>query len=187
MKTQITFLITFLISVCLLGQTTITGGDVYGTWTADNSPYLIEGDINVPADSLLEVEPGVSVAFQGAYIFNVYGLLNCPGTEDDSIHFFSAVTPGYRGLAIETDTNVMDSMFFTYCRFEGARCSGIWPYNCGGGISVWEYDLIRIEHCLFKDNRAWTGSQAAGGAIATAGFNGIISNNTFIDSLFSFN
>jgi len=165
-----------------MGQTTIPAGDVSGTWTSKGSPYFIEGDITVPADSLLVIQPGVSVEFLGGFIFNVHGLIDCQGTESDSIHFYSGSFPAHRGMHIDTDTNVMDSIIFTYCRFEGGRGAGEWPENCGIGIGIQEFDRIRIEHCLFKDNRAWTGSQAAGGAIATGGFCGIIRNNSFIDN-----
>ena len=39
-------------------QTTIPGGYVSGTWKASSSPYLIQGNITIHADSVLAIEPG---------------------------------------------------------------------------------------------------------------------------------
>ena len=183
MKTKITLSIVFLIFYsALLGQTTIPGGDVYGNWTVMGSPYLIEGDISVPADCTLIIDPGVNVEFQGAFKFNILGLINCQGTESDSILFSAATSAGHRGLGIGTDTNVMDSIIFTYCRFQQGRCSGEWPTNCGGGIGVLFFDRLRVEHCLFIDNDAMVDAQAGGGAIAMNQSDGIFRHNTFIDN-----
>jgi hypothetical protein len=53
--------------------TTIPAGDVSGTWTATNSPYLIDGDITVPAGQTLTIDPGVEVLFQSAYKLTEHG------------------------------------------------------------------------------------------------------------------
>ena len=183
MKKRIT-ITSFLMLIVVLtqAQTTIPGGDVSGCWTATGSPYLIEGDITVPDGSALVIEQGVTVEFQGYYYFRIDGLITAEGTEQDSIFFKAPGSSGHRGLKIYTDTGLADSIVFTYCRFQDGNCSGTWPDNCGGAIAVWEFDNIRIEHCLFIDNQAWNGSQAAGGALALAEFNGIIRYNSFIDN-----
>ncbi|MGD8627132.1 MAG: hypothetical protein PVJ34_21535, partial [Anaerolineae bacterium] len=51
--------------------TPVPGGNVSGTWTAAGSPYLIEGDITVPAGATLSIEPGVNVIFQSWYALYV--------------------------------------------------------------------------------------------------------------------
>ncbi len=35
-----------------------------GTWTADNSPYIVQGAIVVNAGETLSVEPGAKAAFE---------------------------------------------------------------------------------------------------------------------------
>src|SRR5437870_493418 len=43
-------------------STTITGGIVANqTWTAAGSPYLVQGDITIPAGGQLTVEPGTVI------------------------------------------------------------------------------------------------------------------------------
>ena len=48
-------------------QTTISGGYVYGTWSLAGSPYLIQSTVEIPNDSTLTIQPGVTVNFQGHY------------------------------------------------------------------------------------------------------------------------
>ena len=59
---------------------------VSGTWTSGNT-YEVIGDIIIPSDSTLIIEPGVVVKFTGYYRFKVYGLLLANGTTTDSIYF----------------------------------------------------------------------------------------------------
>ncbi|MFN2155725.1 MAG: hypothetical protein ACK2UX_10855, partial [Anaerolineae bacterium] len=65
----------FSVPLPVAAAVTIAGGEVYGTWTAADSPYLIDGDIVVPAGQTLTIEPGVDVRFEGAYKLSVHGTL----------------------------------------------------------------------------------------------------------------
>ncbi|MEZ5145747.1 MAG: hypothetical protein R2759_01345 [Bacteroidales bacterium] len=38
-------------------QTVIPEGEISGIWTIDGSPYQIEGNVSVPTDSTLVIEP----------------------------------------------------------------------------------------------------------------------------------
>ena len=66
-----------------IGQTFITAGDVSGTWTSANSPYKILGEITIPNNETLTIEPGVNVIFLGHYKFNVQGRVIAIGTLSD--------------------------------------------------------------------------------------------------------
>ena len=59
---QFTFL---LAGTAVVAETIVPAGDVFGTWTAGGSPYLVQGNIMVPGGSILTIEPGVDVSFQG--------------------------------------------------------------------------------------------------------------------------
>ena len=56
-------------------QTIVPGGYVSGIWTALGSPYLVQGNLTIPVDSSLIIEPSVQVTFQGNYTLLVNGLL----------------------------------------------------------------------------------------------------------------
>ncbi len=60
-------------------------GDVSGFWNEDT--IFVDGDITIPEDSSLLIDPGTVVFFTGAYKFVVYGQLTAEGTEGDSILF----------------------------------------------------------------------------------------------------
>ena len=74
-----------LCSLHLKSQTSIAAGNVSGNWTLVGSPYLIQGHIIIPTDSTLFIQPGVVVAFQGHYKFNILGNIQAIGTPVDSI------------------------------------------------------------------------------------------------------
>lgn len=59
--------VVFSIATPVAASTGAPGGDVSGTWTVSGLPYLINGDITVPAGQTLTIEPGVVVNFESAY------------------------------------------------------------------------------------------------------------------------
>jgi hypothetical protein len=71
------------------GGTEIEEGDVSGTWTDANSPYFISGDIEIPEDNELVIEPGVKVFFVGPYNMTIgeNARLAAEGNENNPIEF----------------------------------------------------------------------------------------------------
>lgn len=55
-------------------------------WTAAQGPYVIGGDLTVPAGVTLTIEPGTSVQFEGSSRLWVYGRLLAEGRPDRRIH-----------------------------------------------------------------------------------------------------
>jgi len=99
------FPLAILVAVLLLPLTanaTDVSGDQWGAWTKENSPYNVIGEVRVPPESTLVIEPGVLVNFQGHYKFVVDSLatLLAVGSETDSIKF-TAEDPdsGWHGMA----------------------------------------------------------------------------------------
>jgi predicted outer membrane repeat protein len=110
-------------------QTTIPGGYVSGTWKASSSPYLIQGNITIHADSVLAIEPGVKVNFQGYYSLAVEGTLNAVGRSQDSIIFTAAnIVTGWQGIRIGEGA---DSTRLDYCIIDHGINTGM---SYGGGI-----------------------------------------------------
>ncbi len=50
-----------------ISQTIIPSGFVSGLWAKSSSPYKIQGNISIPKDSILIIEPGTVIEFQDNY------------------------------------------------------------------------------------------------------------------------
>jgi parallel beta-helix repeat protein len=148
------FAVIGIFSIGANAQTTIPGGNVAGSWTEASSPYLIEGEITVHADSTLNIEPGVEVNFQGHYKFNVNGILEAVGTQSDSILFTTAYpATGWHGIRFN---NAPDNSHLIFCIVQYGCAAGSDPEDWGGGIYSYNSNPI-ISHCLINGNSAVVG------------------------------
>ncbi|MCK4357569.1 MAG: right-handed parallel beta-helix repeat-containing protein, partial [Candidatus Cloacimonetes bacterium] len=140
----------------------IPPGDVSGIWTIDNSPYFIGGEINIPTDSTLVIEPGVQVIFSGHYKFLIYGRLLAEGAATDTIGFTAQdTTVGWHGLRFyDTDLNGQDSSKVVYCKLEYGKAIGNFPDNCGGAIFCYYSSDIFINNSIITNNTAFHGGGA---------------------------
>lgn len=129
----------------VFAQTIIQGGNVSGTWTAAGSPYNVQGSITVPADSTLNIQPGVDVIFQGIYSLIVNGSLSAIGTEMDSISFYASDTSnGWGGIRLGAGA---DNSWISYASIRYGRNTD------GGGIYCASPNAV-ITHCAITDNKA---------------------------------
>jgi|GEM_PF-1936825 len=149
------FSISFFLLISLqtgISQTIIPGGYVSGTWIAANSPFQINGDITIHADSTLTIEPGVEVIFQGHYRFIINGIINAVGTPTDSIRFTAAIPDtGWRGLRFMTSA---DTSRLAYCIIEYGKATGGGVYDKRGGGIYCNNSLPEISHCSIRNNLA---------------------------------
>ncbi|MFH1734836.1 MAG: hypothetical protein ABIE92_09010 [bacterium] len=140
--------------------TEITGGDVSGIWAADQSPYLIMGDISVPEGDTLKIFAGVEVLFQGYYSLNVAGTLIGNGTFSDSIYFTAAdESEGWHGVRF--NKAVGD---FLYCVIEHGHAWGDNPDGKGGGIYA-DSSSVWLAHCAIRHCSADTSIYGYGGGL----------------------
>lgn len=148
----------------ILADTPVPGGDVSGTWALAGSPYLVNGEISVPLDQTLTVEPGVEVRFQGWYKFIIRGQLLAVGTANDTIRFLAEVpATGWHSLRfLDTETNAQPRSEVRFCRIQDGYAWGSCPDNSGGGIYI-AYSSVTIADCLIRDNEALYGMAAWGG------------------------
>ena len=136
-----------LISLALINQgkaqTIISGGIVTGTWKPANSPYHINGEITIPNDSTLTIEPGVEVVFMGHYKFNVQGRLLAIGTKKDSIRFIveDKIT-GWHGIRFFNTKSTNDTSKIVFCSFKyGNANTGSGFDRCGGAMLIKDFKL----------------------------------------------
>ncbi len=157
-------------------------GNVSGTWALKGSPYYINGEITIPNDSTLTIEPGVDVIFTGNYKFNVKGRLLAIGTETDTIlftvndttgfHHLTLPGGGWHGIKILDVASSNDSTIFEYCTFEyGKSNTGSGIVNRSGGAIYSTIDKLRVSHCLFRYNKSYSTNtwEGTSGAILITG------------------
>ncbi|MBN1338607.1 MAG: right-handed parallel beta-helix repeat-containing protein [Bacteroidales bacterium] len=142
-----------------LAGTVVPGGDVSGTWSSSASPYLVCGDISIPAAGSLTVESGTEVIFMGHYRFSVYGRLSAQGTAADSI-MFTANDPvsGWHGFRfINTNNNGQDSTRMEYCGIEYGNATGTGSDNQGGKFYMENSSKVLIQNSMISKNLATGG------------------------------
>ncbi|HLF14563.1 MAG TPA: right-handed parallel beta-helix repeat-containing protein [Bacteroidota bacterium] len=158
-------------------QTIIPPGNVSGTWTLSGSPYQVTGDVTIPNDSTLTIEPGALVEFQGWYALNVQGRFLAAGTHTDTIKFTVNDTTGFYdpdttlggwyGIRMIDLPQTNDTTRLEYCKIEYGKAVGPgWFQNAGGGICVLHFDKVVISNCIITNCSAGGSGFAVGGAIA---------------------
>jgi len=168
-------LLLFTLSILItpaFAQDTITGGEVSGTWTKSASPYRIQGDITVPAEQVLTIEPGVIVDFDGHYKLTVLGQLFAEGAAGDTIRFTRvsndpAMDPDTLSLADTSNTDgswegirfqmtYKDSSLMKYCIVEFVETVDNYPI--GGANSIFSpvdiesNNIVLLEHSVIRSN-----------------------------------
>ena len=153
MKKGITGVILLIaITLTSFSQTIINGGDIFGNWGISESPYLIDGDITIPAEDKLTIAPGVEIIFQGNYSFTIIGRIDARGSAGDSIVFTSADTTGFstgtyngwKGISFIGYTSTQPGKsILDFCKIE---------YSSNNGIFVMDYSNLEIDNCNIANN-----------------------------------
>jgi len=168
-------------------HTDIAAGNVSGTWTLAGSPYHIDGEITIPNDSTLTVEPGVDVVFMGHYKFNIQGRILAIGTPTDSIRFtVEDQGVGWHGVRFINTPSANDTSKLLYCSFKyGTANTGSGDDRCGGAMMIRAFDKVVVSNCLFEFNMqsgtSWTPIEA-GGVIYVDNASPAISHSTFANN-----
>ena len=172
-----------------IAQTNIPPGNVNGTWRLTSSPYHINGEITVPNDSTLTIEPGVEVVFMGHYKFNVQGRLLAVGTQEDSIRFTADdKSTGWHGIRFVGTANTNDTSKIVFCSLRyGKANTGAYDGSDrdGGAIFISRFDKVLISHSLFESNmnNGEIVSATGGAAIYVTYAKPVITKSTFLNNL----
>jgi len=160
MRRYIGIIAIIVVTKAAVSQTMVSGNQS-GVWTAAGSPYIVNGEIIVPAGETLEIQSGVEVNFQGHYKFTVNGELQALGTETDSIYFTTDIpATGWGGIRIESD----EICSLSYCRIEFGKTMGEYPDIHGGGLALLSSNAS-VSNCVFADNDATGSDNGSGGAV----------------------
>jgi predicted outer membrane repeat protein len=159
--------------------TFVPPGEVSGTWTAEGSPYYVDGHLEIANGETLIFEPGVKVAVRGPFHFTVQGCVKAEGTLDSNI-VFTRSNPNlwWDGFDYDSTPATNDTSVFDYCLFEYGKGLGSGDLVNGGSFAIGYYDKIQISNSTFRYNEATT-ALAAGGAIALRESDILIKNCTF--------
>ena len=192
MKCIIAVISCFLFLSLIHAQTIVPEGEVFGIWGVSQSPYQVTGNIHIPHDSILLIEPGVEVHFQGHFQLKVEGRLLAEGTETDTILFTVNDTTGFSnpdtslggwyGIRIYDIDPMNDSTKLAYCRLEYGKAMGAgWFLNSGGALCVIDFDKVSVSNCFFTNNMAVGPDESfpAGGAVHLAWSDVKFTANTF--------
>ena len=131
------------ISFCLLIVSLFSidvSGDQSGTWTPDNNPYNVVGDITVPIGEILQIEPGVEVILQGDYQITAAGQIEANGTETEMIYFQSN-SGGISWSGIRLENEILENVF-SYCELKNAE-------NAINSIN----SAVSVMSCNFLENQ----------------------------------
>ena len=140
MKQSIICLIILFVAASLAA--TDVSGVQSGTWSLQNSPYNLVGEVTIPAGETLTIQPGVIVYAMGDYRINASGTIIAVGTPADSIRFESGqADPNALWTGIRLDNTVSPSEF-AHCYIEKATY-GINSVN----------SPVHIHHCRFNLNQ----------------------------------
>jgi hypothetical protein len=153
--------------------TWVAAGGVFGEWSSDHSPYVIQGQIFVPVSDTLTIGPGVKVFFTGGAGLRVDsdGVLNAEGAENDSVIFTTdtlAYPEGWTGIGI---LGWPDSCRLSYCVVENAR-----SFRDGGGLQI-EDAAVTIENSTIRYNQC----TYEGGGLLARGSRYLVLRNCVIE------
>ena len=147
-------------SIFSYGQTTINGGDIFGTLTKANSPYYIADDVTVPADSLLIIEPGVYMDFADTVKLIVRGNIKSIGTLSNPITYTCSDSMiGWGGVVIvnnpTSDTNKFEHCFVEYTHalyriYNWIKQPGFSSSIYSIGIQSMASSPLKVDYCTFS-------------------------------------
>jgi hypothetical protein len=150
------------------GIYTEIGGEITGTLSKSDSPFLVTDNISVNTGTILTIEPGVVIFFRNQTGLYIQGGIKASGTKENRIRF-QAFDEGWDGIHA---TDPTDSLIFNFCRVIDVYLP-IASSLTFGAIDCENAKLI-VRNCYFNYNYS-----NAGGGLALYNCNSEIINNIF--------
>lgn len=174
MKKLITITILLLSLIRINAQTTVNSYNANDSvWEKSNSPYYITGEITVPTNNSLTIEPGVKVIFKGNYNVIIYGNFKCIGTTNNMIEI--------KGDSLSPTVNVLwdriqiyqSKSFFSSERISIEYCI----IKNGKGFYFNNFLYVNFLNCKFYNNFSCINSNKSG---SDSVVNSIFENNSIV-------
>lgn len=123
------------------------------TWGLSNSPYIVTGNILIPTNISLTIEPGVKVKFNDGMYIKVEGAVIANGTESNHITFQSnSPSPNinsWKGIVIRQTGGTAFNSNYQY--LSGSSFVNCDIMNSNKGLYVFNTGLL-IRNCNFSNN-----------------------------------
>ena len=135
---------------------------VSGTWTKQESPYIIDGLITIPEGKELAIEPGTRIEFKTRDnnddknsdfgMMRVKGTLKAEGSEKAFINFTRHGNIGSWGIILFE--NKQHASLLKYCEIEHSQevfnIAGF--YHFKGAISLQDEAKVNVKNCTIHNN-----------------------------------
>ncbi len=156
-------------------------GDVFGSLYKSSSPYYVIGDISIPDDQTLNIEPGVEILFTDNYVFNVKGCLRAEGQPSEKIKFSVAEINeelydsneteegGWGGIRFNNIAVSNLPSLINYCEFSYGKAFGGWQEDLGGAIYIYGTTSYPSRVTIMNSDFVKNKSETNGGAIYITG------------------
>lgn len=129
-------------------QTYIPAGSVWGNWNVEESPYIILGNIDVPTDSTLVIDNGVTVLFNYSFGFTVYGTLRAEGEENSKIYFLGNYDYAWKGIKFSTESGQpATTSYISYTEIDCFDVENIESI----AINFTKHNIASIHHCTINN------------------------------------
>lgn len=150
---KIVFAILLLSALAMNAQVVQVSGNQCGTWSGE--VHLV-GDVLIPNEESLTIEPGTSVISDGYFEITVLGGFYANGTENDMISFTVADTTGYsdyenaeagawKGITfLKSNAVILSYSDFSYGK---TQLDGD-----GGAMRFYYCSVVEIDNCIFHHN-----------------------------------
>ena len=174
MKTILSVLLVIL-ATHVWAQTQITSPTVSGNWTLAGSPYVVNVNINIAANTTLSIQPGVVVRFKSTTHLIVDGSLIANGSASQYITFQADDTTGWanenitlggwNGIHFMAYTGTgTDNSALSYCIIKDTKYGYNTSVSYANTLSL--FRKIKVAYCDIYHNTAGTGLYVAGNNIS---------------------
>ncbi|MEK7642551.1 MAG: hypothetical protein AAB392_02020 [Patescibacteria group bacterium] len=138
-----------LIPVSSRAETIISSSNISNitTWDSSGSPYIITGNIEVSTTGVLNIGPGTQVKVQNGKRFDIQGIINVLGSENEPVTFVADTDDGSAGFppspSLRWGGFVLHQNSQTNIEYASLKHANIALFNTGGQLSIKHSNLIK--------------------------------------------